>query len=178
MDRQLDDITLYPTEADPVLAEEVRRKVGRDYRWGLILWPLAALLAIVYDFIFDKPSLRTVVTVGVPIAWFLLFLHNLRSLNNAPASRVLKVGSRSICDCVSIRSPRDHVVRYRYSAMRGCTITNEGLTIMMADERILEVPVEVFANAYEMKAFARALAEQKNVPVIDLTKREAAGVSR
>lgn len=177
MDHLIDDITLYPTEPDLVLAKTVRQKVGHDYRLGIVLWPMAVLLALVLDFYIDKPSLRTVVTVGVPVAWFLVCLLNLRNLNRTPARRVFNAGTRSIRDCVSICAPQDHVVRYRYSGMRGCTITTDGLTIVMSDGRSLDMPARVFANPYEMKAFAKALAEQKNVPVIDLTEKEVAGVS-
>ncbi len=177
MNRPIDDITLYPIEPDPVLAEVVRRKVGKDYRLGVILWQMGVLLALLLDFVIDTPSLRTVVTVGVPAAWFLVCLQNLRSLSNAPVSRVLKAGARSIRDCVRIYSLSDHVIRYRFSGMRQCSVSMDSLAIKMADGRMLDMPGRVFANSYEMQAFAKALAEQKNVPVIDLTDREVAGVS-
>jgi len=177
MNRSIDDITLYPIEPDPILAEKVRRKVGQNLRLGIGIVGFLFILAVYFDLIAVKPHLKAVVTVGTPLCWLLLLLELLRRLSKAPVSRVLKVGVRSIRDCVSIRAPQDHIERYRYSGMRGCTITTDGLTIVMSDGRRLDMPAKAFANQYEMKAFAKALAEQKNVAVIGLTSKEASSVS-
>lgn len=177
MNDRLDNITLYPIDLDPILAEEVRLRVGREYRLGVYLWSAAIVIALIAEFVFDKPNLRTIITVGVPISWLLLCIQFLKGLDRAPVNRVFKAGARSLRDCVCIRSPGDHVVRYRYSAMRQCCVSMDGLAIKMADDRMLDMPGRVFANSYEMKAFAKTLAEQKNVPVIDMTDREIASVS-
>ena len=177
MNWRLGNITLYQVEADSTVLEPIRKKAGRNLRISLVANLVLLLLGITVLFQSNQVWLFKPLFVGMPIFWLLTCTGQLRRLANESGMRLIKTNHRFIRDCIGIYSLNEHVVDYDYRQMTQCTKSPSGLAIEMADGRVLNIPLKAFTHKTDFNNFASALAEQKSIPVIDLTEREAASAT-
>lgn len=159
----LDDYPLRSMEVQHEPSDNLLRQARRNRKinsWAFIvlaaLW-LVCIIATLIERHGERNDLNWAMLV-LSVLSLLVLIKESRSLTIGCSIRSVKIGFLGLVGSSVFSRMNTIEIRYSFKKMQEIAIDRRQLRVTMAQDRDLEIPVEMFASERDMRGFAKALS--------------------